>query len=149
MANIRERLANHKIIGLDTAVFIYHFEAHPTYLGLTTAVLNNIQSGAQRGIISTVLLMELTVHPWRNKQPNAARQYETLLVNFPNLRMADVTRETARKAAQLRAEYNLRPADALHVATALINGATAFVSNDRQLVRLEPMIEPFVLDDFV
>ena len=149
MADIRQRLADHAIVGLDTAVFIYHFEAHPTYLGLTTAVLNNVQSGVQQGVISTVLLMELTVHPWRSKQPNAARQYEALLVNFPNLLMADITRETARKAAQLRAKYNIRPADALHVATALVNGATAFVSNDKQLARLSPIIEPLILNEFL
>ena len=80
MANLRERLANHAIVGLDTAVFIYRFEAHPRYVGLTTAVLDNMESGQQQGIISTVLLMELTVHPWRNKQPHIARHYEALFV---------------------------------------------------------------------
>lgn len=144
MAGIEQRLAGHQVIGLDTAVFIYHFEAHPDYLGLTTAVLNNIQAGQQQAIASTIVIMELTVHPWRNRQPNVARQYEALLANFPNLTLHDVTRETARKAAQLRADYNLRPADALHVATALVHGATAFVSNNRQLARLESVIEPII-----
>ena len=149
MAGIEQRLAEHRVIGLDTAVFIYHFEAHRDYLGLTTAVLNSIQAGQQQAVGSVILIMELTVLPWRNHQPNVARQYEALLANFPNLKLYDVTRETARKAAQLRADYNLCPADALHVATALVNGATAFVSNDRQLARLEPIIEPIILAEFV
>jgi predicted nucleic acid-binding protein len=78
-----------------------------------------------------------------------ARQYEALLVNFPNLKLVSVTREVARQAAQLRAKYNLRPADALQVATAMVSDATAWVSNDRQLARLEPAIEVINLEDFV
>ena len=41
--------------------------------------------------------------------------------------LADVTREVARLAAQLRAHYRLRQTDALQVATALDHNATAFV----------------------
>jgi len=95
-----------------------------------------------------IKLLELTVYPWRRVQPQIARRYEALLINFPNLMMADVTRETARQAAKLRAEFNIRPADVLHVAAALVNGATAFVSNDKQLKRLAPIIAPVILEDF-
>ena len=73
MADLQRRLNDHKVIGIDTSIFIYHFEAHPNYLPLTTQVLNNIQTGKQRAIVSTVALMELTVHPWRAKQPQVAR----------------------------------------------------------------------------
>lgn len=33
------RLAGHTVLGLDTCVFIYHFEAHPHYLPYTQALL--------------------------------------------------------------------------------------------------------------
>jgi RecA-family ATPase len=59
-----------------------------------------------------------------------------------------VTRDVARRAAQLRARYRLRPADALQMATALVHGATAFVTNDRQLTRLAPVLDIITLDDF-
>jgi predicted nucleic acid-binding protein len=94
-------------------------------------------------------MMELTVHPWRLNRADIARQYEVLLINFPNLKLSDVTREVARRAAQLRARYNLRPADALQVATAMIEGATLWVSNDKQLKRIEPEMETIILDEFV
>ena len=76
------------------------------------------------------------------------RQYEILLANFPHLKLVDVTREVARRAAQLRANYNLRPADALQVATALVNGATLWISNDKKLKRIEPDMEVIILDDY-
>jgi predicted nucleic acid-binding protein len=93
--------------------------------------------------------MELTVQPWRADRPAVARAYEALLVHFPNLTVADVTRDTARRAAQLRASYAIRPADALHAATALVHGATGFVTNDRGLGRLAPELDVIVLDDFI
>ncbi|MBI1880221.1 MAG: PIN domain-containing protein [Chloroflexi bacterium] len=149
MANLQQRLAAHRLIGLDTTIFIYHVEANQKYLPLTRTILKYVESGQGNGIISTVVVMELTVHPWRINRGDVARQYEALLVNFPNLKLVDVTREVARQAAQLRAKYNLRPADALQVATAMVSDATAWVGNDKQLARLEPAIEIIILEDFV
>ncbi|MCB9098731.1 MAG: PIN domain-containing protein [Anaerolineales bacterium] len=148
MAHLLERLAIHQVIGLDTSIFIYHLEANPRYLSLTSSVLKYIESGQGVGVISTVVVMELTVHPWRINRGDIARQYEALLVNFPHLKIVEVSREVARQAAQLRANYNLRPADALQVATALVSGATAWVSNDKQLKRLETVIEVLILEEF-
>ena len=100
---VEERLARHTVVGLDTSIFIYHLEAHPRYLRLTQALLAGIQAGRQRAVTSTVTIMELTVRPWQVDRPAVAREYEALLVHFPNLTLADVTRDVARQAAQLRA----------------------------------------------
>jgi predicted nucleic acid-binding protein len=80
--------------------------------------------------------------------PSMAREYEALLVHFPNLMLVGVNRDVARRAAQLRALYNVRPADAPQVAATLLQGATAFVTNDRKLARLSQEIDIIVLDDF-
>ena len=148
MERLRERLANHAIIGLDTSIFIYHLEGHPRYLPLTQELLAAVQAGRQTAITSTVTAMELTVRPWQAGRPAVAREYEALLVHFPHLTLADVTRDVARRAVQLRARHRIRPADALQVATALAHGATAFVTNDRRLMRLSPELDTIVLDEF-
>ena len=148
MEGFKEQLAGHTVIGVDTSIFIYHVEAHPRYLPLTQELLTGVEAGQWAAITSTVTVMELTVQPWKMGRSAAAREYEALLIHFPNLAMADVTRDVARRAAQLRAEYNVRPADALQVATALLGGATAFVTNDRKLARLSREIAVIVLDDF-
>ena len=146
---LEQRLAGHTILGLDTCVFIYHLEAHSRYLPWTQALLGGIQAGKWRGITSVVTVMEVTVRPWQLQRPAVAREYEALLANFPQLALVDVTRDTARRAAQLRADYHVRPADALQVAAALLHGATAFVSNDRQLARLGKVVDVVLLDDLV
>lgn len=148
MDRLRQRITRHAIIGLDTSVFIYHLEAHPRYLPLTQELLAGVQAGRQTAITSTITVMELTVRPWQVGRPAVAREYETLLVHFPHLTLADVTRDVARRAAQLRARHRIRPADALQVATALVHGATAFVTNDRRLTQLSPELDTVVLDEF-
>jgi predicted nucleic acid-binding protein len=149
VASLRQRLIRHQLIGLDTSIFIYHLEANPQYLPLTQQILESIETGRCSGVVSTVTLMELTVHPWRINRADIARQYEVLLANFPNLRLIDVTREIARQAAQLRASYNVRPADALQVASAMISQATLWVSNDKKLKRLGAEIEIVILEDYL
>jgi predicted nucleic acid-binding protein len=147
MERIKERLARHAVIGLDTAILIYHLEDHPRYRSLTQELLSGVETGRVRAVTSTITVMELTVRPWQVGRSAVAREYEAVLVHFPNLILADVTRAVARRAAQLRARYHLRPADALQVATALVHEATAFVTNDRGLARLEPMLDVIILDD--
>jgi predicted nucleic acid-binding protein len=149
MGQLGERLATHATIGLDTSVFIYHLEAHPVYLPLTQELLAGVEAGRWAAVTSTMTIMELTVRPWQLNRPAVARSCEALLANFPNLILEDVTRDVARRAAQLRVRYRARPADALQVVTALIHNATAFVTNDRSLTRLSPALDIVILDDFV
>lgn len=148
MESLGERIAAHAVVGLDTSIFIYHLEAHPVYLPLTQELLAGVEAGKWGGVTSTVTIMELTVPAWQLERPAVAHAYEALLAHFPHLVLADVTRQVARRAAQLRARYRIRPADALQVATALVHGATAFVTNDRLLTRLLPVLDVVVLDDF-
>jgi predicted nucleic acid-binding protein len=82
------------------------------------------------------------------RRPDVAEEYEVLLANYPNLVIAALDRPTARRAAELRADYRLRPADAWQVAACLEQGATAFLSNDRELRRIADL-QVWMLEDFV
>jgi predicted nucleic acid-binding protein len=149
VGRLNERLAEHAIIGLDTSVFIYHLEAHPTYQPLTQELLEGVQSGQWQAVTSTITIMELTIPAWRQSKEAVARQYEALLANYPHLTIAPVTRDVARRAAKLRARFNLRPPGALQVAACFVEGATVFVTNDRTLARLHPVENVVILDDYV
>jgi predicted nucleic acid-binding protein len=148
MGRLTALLRDHERMGLDTSIFIYHLERHPRYFPLTQELLSGVEAGKWTAVASTVALMELTVRTWQLERPDVARAYEDALTQFPHLTLADVTRDVARRAAQLRAQHSLRPADALHVATALAHDATLFVTNDRDFARLDiPHI--VLLSDFV
>ena len=149
MGILQEGLNGHTRLGLDTSIFIYQLEQHPRYSALTHMLLSEIESGRRTACTSIVTLIELTVRPWQLNRPDIARHYEMALARFPNLTLADVTRDIARQAAQLRAAYRLRPADALQAATALVGGATLLVTNDRDIERLHPLISVLLLEDMV
>jgi len=50
--------------------------------------------------------------------------------------MIDVDGMIAERAADLRARYNLRTPDAIHIATAIVAGCDAFLTNDLALRRV-------------
>lgn len=148
MGRLTQRLAGYPLIGLDTSIFIYQFEAHPIYQPLAHELLTGIEKGTWQAITSVITLLEINVYPISLGHKEAARQYEALLVNFPNLEIVDINRDVARSAAQMRAEFKLRPADALQVSACRLHGSKAFITNDRQLARLSSMIEVVILDDY-
>jgi len=149
MDEFSKRLAKAKVIGLDTSIFIYFLENNERYGPLAQVTINGIEKGKWQGVTSTITLMEITVRPWQLGRESAAREYEAVLVHFPNLSIVDVDRNAARAAAQLRAKYNVAPPDALQVAASLNFGAKAFLTNDKRLSRLQELIDILVLDDFV
>lgn len=149
MDEFSKRLAKAKVIGLDTPIFIYFLENNERYGSLAQLTLNGIEKGKWQGVTSTITLMEITIRPWQLGRESAAREYEAVLVHFPNLSVVDVDRNVARAAAQLRAKYNVSPPDALQVAASLSFGAKAFLTNDKRLSRLQELIDVLVLDDFL
>jgi predicted nucleic acid-binding protein len=149
MDEFSKRLAKAKIVGLDTPLFICFLENNERYGELAQITITGIEKGKWQGVTSTITLMEITVRPWRLVLEAAAREYEAVLVHFPNLSVVDVDRTVARAAAQLRAKYNVSPPDALQVAASLSFGAKAFLTNDKRLSKLQELIDVIVLDDFV
>ena len=149
MDEFSKRLARAKVIGLDTPIFIYFLENNERYGELSRITIHGIEKGKWQGVTSTITLMEITLRPWQLGRESAAREYEAILVHFPNLSVVDVDRNVARAAAQLRAKYDIAPPDALQVAASLSFGAKAFLTNDKRLSKLQEVIDILVLDDFV
>ncbi|MGI8913372.1 MAG: type II toxin-antitoxin system VapC family toxin [Chloroflexota bacterium] len=148
MDDLATTFERHVRVGIDTSIFIYHIEAFPRYAVVAGAALTALADGRYAGITSVLTLMELAVKPLQLGRPEVADEYELLLGGFPNLSIANVDRLTSRRASELRAAYRLRPADAVQVGTSLRHGATAFLTNDRDLRRVKEL-QVIVLDDYV
>jgi predicted nucleic acid-binding protein len=108
-----------------------------------------MEGGNFQGVTSTITLIELTFLPWCMGHENVAREYEAVLVNFPNLSIVDVDRDVTHLAAKLRADFKVSPANALQVAAGLQAGVKAFLTNDKRLSGLQAITEILLLDDFV
>ena len=130
MAALASALAGHKLIALDTSVWIYHFEGSPAYGRAADSVLEAISQGQIEAVASELVLLELLVAPLRKGAQDVADEIEMTLLHFPHLQLAPVTRAVLLRAAEIRARYGLRTPDAVMVATAIESGATLSVTND-------------------
>jgi len=141
-------LSRHECVGLDTSPFIYHIEGASRYATAVNIVFDELVRGTFAGVTSVLTLMEVTVKPLQLGFADVADEYEMVLSTYPNLTIVGFDKATARRAAELRAIYRLRPADALQVAACLQGGATAFLTNDKGLRRVSEEIHVMLLDDF-
>ena len=133
-------------VALDTAAFIYYAEEHPRYLPLVEPLFDALDQGRLQAVASTVALLEVLVVPLRNGDTNLAHAYRDIFIGSEVLTLIPVLPEVAEYAAHLRAHYQVRTPDALHLATALHAGATHFITNDDRLPAV-PGIRIVLLDD--
>ena len=148
MKRLHDFLKNHPLIGLDSSLFIYHLEDHPRYAPLTEIVFSALEKGANKGVTSYLTLMEILVKPKAEGLLQAARDYEYYLTTFPNLTFYEMGLEVARKASDLRVTERIKAPDAIQIATALLYGASAFLTNDRIFERIKGL-DVLILDKFL
>lgn len=131
MGSITETLKKHRIIALDTSLWIYHFEQHPQFAELSGEILTAVANKRCRAVISDLTLMELVTGPLKLDRQDIADEYELLLSHYPNLTLVPVSRSILMQAAQIRAFYNLKAPDAIILATAKESHASLVVTNDQ------------------
>ena len=111
------------IIAIDTAPFIYFPEQHPNHFILIQSIFNYVLRENIEIITSTLALTELLVKPIRAENVYLQREYRNIVMNTQNISPIIINADIAIKATELRAKYNLKTPDALHLATAIVSGA--------------------------
>jgi len=135
-AKLESFLRKHQAIGLDSNILIYFIEAHTGYHYLCEKIFASIETGRNRGVCSTLSLLEILVPPYRDTNDELVNLFYGLLTTYPNINWVEMSLAIADLGAQLRAKYKLKTPDAILLATALHSGATGFIANDAQLKRV-------------
>lgn len=120
-------------VGVDTAIFIYFIEEHPRFLPLIEPLFRQVDEGRIELVTSALTLLEVLVVPYRSGDHVLASRYESILTRSRGVRLADISRDHLRAAAQLKAATRVKTPDALQLVSALASGCTAFLTNDREL----------------
>jgi predicted nucleic acid-binding protein len=147
LGELEQDLAAHAIIGVDTAPFIYLWERHSRYFTLSETLFRYLRRPQVKGITSVITLIEACVHPQRQGRLDLVQAYERSLLYSRQVQMLPVDVALARRAVVLRAQYNIHVPDALQIAAAIEAGATAFVTNDRRLTKVQE-IHVLLFDDY-
>jgi len=137
-------LKKHKIIGLDSMLFIYHFEKYKNFWQKTKKIFDTLEKGKFQGVTSVIGLIEILTRPKKEKNFYLVKVYKELLTTFPHLSIQNVDFEVADLASSLRAKYNLTTPDAILIGSALTARATGFITSDIRLKKIKE-IEVFVL----
>jgi predicted nucleic acid-binding protein len=124
---------------LDTSIFIFQLEENPKYLGLADQLFRWLAASKASAVTSTVTMLELLVHPYRDNDQERVEEFYGLLSTYPNLNWVPATLDIADQAARFRAEQNLKTPDAIQAATAVLSNATGLVSNDPAFARVKEL----------
>ena len=125
-----------KIIGLDTMIFIYHFEENQIYSPLTFSIFESLEKGNFNALTSILTLLEILVKPKREGNLILSERYKILFETFPNLQVKTIDKNIADVASGLRANYNINTPEAIQVATSLEAQADIFITNDASLKKI-------------
>ncbi|MCC6424594.1 MAG: PIN domain-containing protein [Phycisphaerales bacterium] len=129
---------------LDTNVLIYAVESIPEFVGRVRDIFDRIDRGELQGVTSELSLAEALIMPLRKGRDLIRNEFELLLDPSGPLMVKPITRQVLVKAAEIRAKYSsMKLPDAIHAATAVLNGCTSFITNDSRFAVVDTL--PVVL----
>jgi predicted nucleic acid-binding protein len=123
------------IVFLDTAPFIYFFEAHSDYFPALMAFFDQLYETGAQAITSIVTYIELTTQPARKGDRQLVRKYRDYLSNSQNISLFPLDMNIADHAVELRATHNFSTPDAIQLGTAAACGADYIITNDKACKR--------------
>ena len=135
-------------IFIDTAPFIYYIEEYEKYIEVVDTLFSYISRGHITAYTSYITLIEVLTKPIEEKDKRLVCKYEDLLTNSKSLILADIDKNIAVESAKLRVKYRIKIPDAIQVASGMVNGVNAFITNDCNLKKIKE-IKVIVLDDIV
>jgi predicted nucleic acid-binding protein len=117
-------------IYLDTNIFIYLVEGHPTYAEPLLELFGNLEQSSVEAVTSELSIAEVLVKPIQDRKPALVEVYKRLLAPESKIRTLPIDRATLLQTAEIRAEMGGRAFDCIHVATAMRARCTSFLTND-------------------
>jgi predicted nucleic acid-binding protein len=144
--NVEDALYGVTSLYIETAPFIYFTESRAVYADKMRAILAEVSGGRFRVLTSAVTIPETLMKPLRANDMPLVTRYRTMFYHTNGISVVSVSPSAGDLAAELRARYNLRTPDALHVACAIDTGCEAFLTNDTGIKRVRE-IRVVVLDD--
>jgi uncharacterized protein len=116
---------------LDTAPVIYVVQRVSPFF---TPALTRMTATGVSLVASDLTRMESRILPMRKRDIVLIREFD----NFFDRSVTEVltlSREIMNRAAEIRAEYNFKTPDSIHLAAAVESGCDVFYTNDHRLDR--------------
>lgn len=129
-------MTEYKRVFIDTAPFIYLIEkneGNPQYYNKVKKFFDDSYNNEVDFVSSVITAEEYLVFPYRIQSLEYIDIFENLIKSL-EIEMVVIDEKTAKKAAQIRAEYqSFKAMDALQLAAASLTDCNLFLTNDKQL----------------
>lgn len=122
-------------IFFDTNIFIYMFEEQEPNRSRLIEIRRRMLERGDKIVTSAMTLGELLVKPTKLGQTSLIEQYDRAIRTTAEVISFDA--KVAWRYATLRATHNIRNADAIQLACAAHSGVDLFITNDKQLHKLD------------
>jgi predicted nucleic acid-binding protein len=122
------------IVYLDANIVIYLVEGHPAWGPKALARITQLRASGDQIAVGEASRLECLVGPYILGDPKILADCAAFF-QAPDIMVFPLTAAVCERAARIRAMYNLKPLDALHLATAIEHGCGLFLTNDVQLRR--------------
>jgi predicted nucleic acid-binding protein len=135
-------------ITIDTNIFINVKEEEDPFFEYSSKILDAIEQGQLKGVISIITILELCVGYYNINKPNEKDEFISKLYSQDNYAIIDLDRNLADQSAKIRSEINLKLPDCIIVATSLQEKAFFLISNDKKFDRAKDVIKVCSSEDF-
>lgn len=121
------------IAAIDTNIFIYALEDDGKLGEAARKLFKKVFEKKYQVFTSVLTIQEVLVAVYKAREKEKITTYLEFISANGLIIVVDMDREIAIKAAELRANYNIKTADAIQLATALQAEATVFFTADKGL----------------
>jgi predicted nucleic acid-binding protein len=125
---IEESLRGVKRLFLDTAPVVYFVEQNPEFIARVEPIFDRLDLDII-GVVSAITLAECLVFPIKRGFTDIEKAFEEVF-NSDRVEFVATDRKIANLAARIRANYNFQLPDSIQIATAIVSGCDAFLTND-------------------
>lgn len=133
---IENSITASSIIALDSNIFMYARNEDDPHHEAAKRLLEKIIHTTHKVFVSVMVFEEFLVKIYEKNLDKDLASYEDFLTAGGLITVVDMDRQVARMAAKLRADSpSLKTPDAIHLASALVSGATLFITGEKRLPR--------------
>ncbi len=122
------------LIYCDSVILIYYLDANDAFHTKATQRLAALRSVGDEIAFSDLSRLECRVKPMQLADAKRLAIFDGFFA-LPDVRKLAMTTAVFDKATELRAQFSFKTADAIHLATAIVNGCGLFLTGDAKLAR--------------
>ncbi len=132
-------MTDYEKVFIDTAPIIYFLDDNEFFGNAVKKIFEEIIFHEKAMISSVVTCEEYLVYPYKTNNNDKVDAFFEFTTEC-GIELCPITEEIARKAAEIRAEYDaFKGMDALQLAVAVTRGCDIFLTNDQQLCQFSDM----------